>query len=68
MNILLSIHKDSHQSFLRSSFYTSSVSLLELSFGAGRVAGGAMEVLSALRITQVFPEEFLNEKFPTFVH
>ncbi len=31
--------------------------------GAGRVAGGAMEVLSALRITQVFPEEFLTEDF-----
>ncbi len=31
--------------------------------GAGRVAGGAMEILSALRITQVFPEEYLNEEF-----
>lgn len=31
--------------------------------GAGRVAGGAMEILSALRITQVFPKEYVNEDF-----
>lgn len=32
--------------------------------GAGRVAGGAMEMLSALRMTHVFPEEFLGSDFP----
>lgn len=31
--------------------------------GAGRVAGGAMEVLSALKITHVYPEEFVREDF-----
>ncbi len=31
--------------------------------GAGRVAAGAMEILSALRITQVFPKEYLNQEF-----
>ncbi|MDZ7847665.1 MAG: NAD(P)-dependent oxidoreductase [Owenweeksia sp.] len=31
--------------------------------GAGRVAGGAMEVLSALRIKQVFASEYINEEF-----
>lgn len=31
--------------------------------GAGRVAGGAMEILSALRIAHVFPKEYLNEEF-----
>ncbi len=31
--------------------------------GAGRVAGGAMEILSALRITQVFPKEFINQEY-----
>lgn len=31
--------------------------------GAGRVAGGAMEILSALRITHVFPQEYLNDNF-----
>lgn len=36
--------------------------------GAGRVAGGAMEVLSALRISQVFPKEFINEDFPEPVY
>src|SRR5690606_14639840 len=36
--------------------------------GAGRVAGGAMEILSALRITQIFPKEFLNLEYtgPTY--
>ncbi len=31
--------------------------------GAGRVAGGAMEILSALKITQVYPDEFIREDF-----
>lgn len=31
--------------------------------GAGRVAGGAMEILSALRITHVFPKEYINEEY-----
>ncbi|MGB0177401.1 MAG: NAD(P)-dependent oxidoreductase [Owenweeksia sp.] len=31
--------------------------------GAGRVAGGAMEVLSALRFTHVFPKEYINQEF-----
>ena len=31
--------------------------------GTGRVAGGAMEILSALRLTHVFPEEYLNQSF-----
>ncbi len=31
--------------------------------GAGRVAGGAMEVLSALRFTHVFPKEYINQDF-----
>lgn len=31
--------------------------------GAGKVAAGAMEILSALKITQVFPEEFLEDAF-----
>lgn len=31
--------------------------------GAGRVAGGAMEILSAARVTQVFPKEFVEEDF-----
>jgi alanine dehydrogenase len=31
--------------------------------GAGRVAGGAMEILSALKITHVFPKEFIREDF-----
>lgn len=31
--------------------------------GAGRVAGGAKEILSALRFTQVWPEEYLHEDF-----
>lgn len=31
--------------------------------GAGRVAGGAMEMLSALRVTHVFPKEFINEEY-----
>ena len=31
--------------------------------GAGRVAGGAMEILSALKITQVYPDEFMREDF-----
>ncbi len=31
--------------------------------GSGRVAGGAMEILSALRITQVFPQEYINQEF-----
>lgn len=31
--------------------------------GAGRVAGGVMEILSALRITQVFPQEYINLEF-----
>ncbi len=31
--------------------------------GAGKVAAGAMEMLSALKITHVFPKEFLNEDF-----
>jgi alanine dehydrogenase len=37
--------------------------------GAGKVAAGAMEILSALKITHVFPEEFLNQEFkkePTY--
>jgi saccharopine dehydrogenase (NAD+, L-lysine-forming) len=32
--------------------------------GAGRVAGGAMEILSALRITHVTPGDFLEESLP----
>lgn len=36
--------------------------------GAGRVAGGVMEVLSALRITQVFPEEYVIDEFPEPVY
>ncbi len=32
--------------------------------GAGRVAGGAMEVLSALRLKHVFPSEYIEETFP----
>lgn len=31
--------------------------------GAGRVAAGVMEILSALRLTHVFPEEYLSESF-----
>lgn len=31
--------------------------------GAGKVAGGAMEILSALKITQVYPDEFIREDF-----
>lgn len=31
--------------------------------GSGRVAGGAMEILSALKITQVYPDEFIREDF-----
>lgn len=31
--------------------------------GAGKVAGGAMEILSALKITQVYPDEFLRNDF-----
>ena len=31
--------------------------------GAGRVAGGVLEILSALRITQVFPKEYINLDF-----
>jgi len=31
--------------------------------GAGKVAGGAMEILSALKITQVYPDEFVREDF-----
>lgn len=31
--------------------------------GAGKVAAGAMEILSALKITQVFPEEYLANTF-----
>tara|TARA_B100000678_G_C18194683_1_gene496958 strand:- start:9 stop:1217 length:1209 start_codon:yes stop_codon:yes gene_type:complete len=31
--------------------------------GGGRVAGGAMEVLSALRFTHVFPKEYINQEF-----
>lgn len=31
--------------------------------GAGRVAGGAMEVLSALKITHVFPKEYLSQEY-----
>ena len=31
--------------------------------GAGRVAAGAMEILSAMRMTHVFPNEFLNETY-----
>ncbi len=31
--------------------------------GAGKVAGGAMEVLSALKVTQVYPDEFIREDF-----
>jgi alanine dehydrogenase len=36
--------------------------------GAGRVAGGAMEILSAARITQVFPKEFVTETFKETVY
>lgn len=32
--------------------------------GAGRVAGGAMEILSALRLTHVFPKEYLSQEYP----
>ncbi len=32
--------------------------------GAGKVAMGAMEILSALKITQVFPKEYLRGDFP----
>lgn len=35
--------------------------------GAGRVAGGAMEILSALRVTHVFPKEFLQETYKEVV-
>jgi alanine dehydrogenase len=31
--------------------------------GAGKVAGGAMEILSALKVTQVYPDEFIREDF-----
>lgn len=31
--------------------------------GAGKVAAGAMEILSALKITHVFPQEFRNQEF-----
>lgn len=31
--------------------------------GAGKVAGGAMEILSALKITFVYPDEFIREDF-----
>lgn len=31
--------------------------------GAGKVAAGAMEILSALKITHVFPSEFRNQEF-----
>ena len=31
--------------------------------GAGRVAGGVLEILSALRITKVFPNEYINLQF-----
>ena len=36
--------------------------------GAGRVAAGAKEMLSALRVTQVFPEEYLRNEFPEPVY
>jgi hypothetical protein len=32
--------------------------------GAGRVGGGAMEVLSALKITHVFPKEYAEQNYP----
>lgn len=31
--------------------------------GSGRVAGGVLEILSALRITKVFPKEYINLEF-----
>lgn len=31
--------------------------------GSGRVAGGAKEILSALRLTQVWPDEYLHEDY-----
>lgn len=31
--------------------------------GAGKVAGGAMEILSALKVTMVYPDEFIREDF-----
>jgi saccharopine dehydrogenase (NAD+, L-lysine-forming) len=31
--------------------------------GAGKVAGGAKEILSALKVTQVYPDEFIREDF-----
>lgn len=36
--------------------------------GAGRVAGGAMEILSALRIMQVLPHEYVQQDFKEAVY
>lgn len=36
--------------------------------GAGRVAGGAMEILSALRIMQVLPHEYLQQDYKEAVY